>query len=305
MLTPLLEDPAVDRLIVVDDAEEGGGGGSLGLSDTQLPDRVEVYPTGGVGPALARQAGAEKASADVLLFVDDDVVPDPGLATKHAAHHEERSKLLVCGYTPVEPTNGGQLSPEARVYGASYEKRCREYELDPEDVLTHLWGGNFSLPREDAIAVGLASPRFLESWHEDRDFGLRCRAAGLSAIFDRSLRAGHQYQRAWPEVRRESYCRGYSLAVLHEVHKDTIAPFDARYFERDRAWLLRWVVRACSRDGGSSLAARGLYLVRQVGGKLHLLKMQLLSVRALRLLQSAAGARDAVDSRPKRAQPEG
>ena len=302
MLTPLLEDPAVDRVIVIDDANEGGA--PLRLSVADLPDRVEVYATGGVGPAGARQAGAERTSADLLLFVDDDVVPDPGLASRHAAHHEQRSKLLVCGYTPVVPTNGGELSAEAHVYGASYEKRCRQYELDRDDVLTHLWGGNFSLRREDAIAVGLSSPEFRESWHEDRDFGLRCREAGLEAVFDRGIRAGHQYERSWIEVRREAYYRGYSLAVLHEVHKDVIGPFDPRYFERGRAWPLRWIVRALSRNGGSTFAARVLYLMRQLGDRLNLPVLQRLAVRTLRLLQSAVGARDAMASRPKRAQPQ-
>jgi GT2 family glycosyltransferase len=302
-LTPLLEDEAVDRLIVIDDAD-GEDRPSLRLA-AQLPDRVEVYATGGVGPAQARQAGAERATSPILLFVDDDVVPDPGLASKHAAHHERRPQLLVCGYTPVVPTNGEELSPEACVYGVSYEKRCRQYELDQRDVLTHLWGGNFSLPREDAIAVGLSSPDFLESWHEDRDFGLRCREAGLEAIFDREIRAGHQYERAWDDVRREAYYRGYSLAVLHDVHKEVIGPFDGRYFERDRAFPLRWGVRALSRNGGSNLAAWALHAVRQLGARLNLQGIQLLSVRGVRLLQSAAGARDAVESRPKRAQPRG
>lgn len=299
-----MEDPAVDRLIVVDD-EEQEDPSSLRLS-AHLPDRVEVYATGGVGPALARQAGAERASAEILLFVDDDVVPDPDLASKHAARHEGNSKLLVCGYMPVVPPNGGgELTPEAYVYGASYEKRCRQYELDDEDVLTHLWGGNFSLPREDAVAVGLASPGFLESWHEDRDFGLRCRAAGMRAVFDRELRAGHQYERTWPEVKRVTYYRGYCLAILHEVHRDLIGPFDARYFERDRSLPSRWIVRACSRNGGSDLAAKFLHLTRRLGERLRLRRLQLLSVRTLRLLQSAAGARDAVEGRPKRAQSRG
>jgi GT2 family glycosyltransferase len=302
ILSPLAEDPAVDRLILVDD-RKGGTEESLRRLSPKLSDSVEVVSAGGVGPAKARQAGAEMASAEVLLFIDDDVVAEPGLASRHAAYHERRSKLLVCGYTPVVPVEGRRPSPEASVYEISYERRCRQYDLDNRDVLTHLWGGNFSLRREDALAVGLSSPDFHEAWHEDRDFGLRCRQAGLDAVFDRDLRAGHEYERAWQDVEKESYYRGYSLAVLHEIHSEVIGPFDERYFERHRALPLRFVVRTFSQKRRNQPAARALLLIRRLAARLHLRTPQLLSVRMLRLLQNASGASDALKAQRLPTQP--
>jgi GT2 family glycosyltransferase len=304
ILSPLAEDPVVDRLILVDD-RPGGTEESLRRLSPKLPDTVEVVSAGGVGPAKARQAGAEVASAEVLLFIDDDVVAKPALASRHADYHERRSKLLVCGYTPIVPVEGDQLSPEAAVYEISYEKRCHQYDLDNRDVLTHLWGGNFSLRREDALAVGLSSPDFDEAWHEDRDFGLRCKRAGLDAVFDRNLCASHEYVRAWRDVERESYHRGYSLAVLHDLHSEVIGPFDERYFERQRALPLRFVVRTFSQKHRNRHAATVLSLIRGLAAGLHLRALQVLSVRTLRLLQNAAGANDAVKSRGRRSQPSG
>ena len=292
VVTPLLEDPAVSRIIIVNDAAQSAPE-SRKPDVAALSDRIEVISSRGVGPAKARQRGAERASAEVLLFLDDDVVPAPGLASRHARHHEEREGLLISGYTPVVARPGRRVSPEAAVYGVTYEKRCFEYETNQVGVLTNLWGGNFSLRRKDAEAVGLASADFTEAWHEDRDFGLRCMEAGLSAVFDRNIRADHEYERVWGAVAAESYRRGYSLVVLHRLHRSIIGPLEERHFERGRPYLVRLLVRLSAFPTLRRLAVRGLYLLRWAGGRLRLWRLQLATIRMLRLMQSAAGARDA------------
>lgn len=299
VIEPLLDDPALARVIVVDDAP--GASGEASTADLKaISERVEVVQTGGVGPAKARQAGAEAASAEAILFLDDDVVPTPGLASRHAARQDGTSNLLVCGYTPIAPRNGRPVSAEAAAYGETYEKRCRQYELDPDVVLTHLWGGNFSIPRETALAVGLDSPEFAETWHEDRDFGLRCREAGVSAVFDRGILAHHEYERAWEVVAEESYRRGYSLVVLRSVHGAAVEPVDAGYFTEDRPLPLRLFVRAAS--GGPLQRPTRSFMngLRRAGERFGMRRLQLISVQLLRLTRSAAGANDALAERDGR-----
>jgi glycosyltransferase involved in cell wall biosynthesis len=291
MIEPLLADPVVDRVIVVDDAA-----GRDGRVEALTPsERVEVIATGGIGPALARQAGADRARAEIVLFLDDDVVPGPGLAAAHARHHERADRLLVCGYTPVVAPAGQTLSGEAEVYGRIYEERCAHYEADPHVVLSHLWGGNFSLRREHALRIGLASDRFRETSHEDRDFGLRCLEAGLEAIFDRALWAGHEYQRGWRETARESFRRGYSVALLHELHADAIGPFDERQFERTLPRPLAAIVHASARSPAGRLAIGGLYALRWLSARLRLRKLELDSVRLLRRIEAQRGAFKALE----------
>jgi glycosyltransferase involved in cell wall biosynthesis len=293
VLLPLLAEPVVRRVIIVNDATDGTEE-SLRAMCPGLPEEAEVICTGGVGPAIARQAGAERTEAEILLFVDDDVVPDPGLAAHHATYHEGREGMLVCGYTPVVPVAGDSLSAEASVYNSSYEKRCAQYELDNTNVLTHLWGGNFSLRRQQALAVGLSSPDFVQSWHEDRDFGLRCLEAGLTAVFDRGIRAGHEYERAWGEVAKESYCRGYSLVVLHSLHAAVIGSFDVHYFEVGRSRPLRLFIRMSAARSVHGAAIRIARAMRSVPDRLGLGRLQLLAVRMLRLIQNSSGARAAL-----------
>jgi glycosyltransferase involved in cell wall biosynthesis len=292
VIEPLLADAAIARVIVVDDAPTSEPTGGR-LDPALLSDRVEVIHTGGVGPARARQVGAQASSSEILLFLDDDVVPTAGLPRLHLRHHQRESNLLVCGYTPIAAREGKCLSPEAAAYGATYEKRCVQYDRDPAVVLTHLWGGNFSLPRSTALEVGLDSERFEETWHEDRDFGLRCRRAGVKAVFDREILAHHEYERNWEVLAKESYRRGYSLVVLHDAHPD-IGPLDEGYFTEGRPWPLRLFVGIASREPFRPLARGFINALRAVAKKVGWNRLQLISVQLLRLSESAAGARDAL-----------
>jgi glycosyltransferase involved in cell wall biosynthesis len=295
VLGPLLEDPAVRRVILVDDGLRSTVDVAA-LGRLARPEAVEVLATGGVGPAKAREAGAERAEAEVLLFLDDDVVPEPGLATRHARRHEQDvAPLLVCGYTPVVPPPGVRLSGEAEVYGRIYDDRCVQYEADGDGVLTHLWGGNFSLRRADALRVGLASERFVHMYHEDRDFGLRCLEAGMTAVFDRALRAGHEYERAWMHVSEESYRRGYGIVLLHDLHRQVIGPFDERQFERGLPRPLAAVVRRSARRD-PRVALGTLHALRTLGARLRLRWVELGAVRMLRRIEAARGALDALET---------
>lgn len=85
---------------------------------------VTVERREGAGPALARNAGAARSAAEVLLFTDDDTIPDPGWVaaatrfldehpdhvgvegptispdfdrlTQHSVHNPEPGGLLTC-----------------------------------------------------------------------------------------------------------------------------------------------------------------------------------------------------------------
>ncbi len=293
LVAPLLEDPTVDRIVVVDDAAQRVSTAEISRVAT-LSSRIEVIRTGGAGPAKAREAGARAAESEVLLFLDDDVLPDPGLATLHHEHHRQASNLLVCGYTPVVARPGCHMSAEAAVYARTYEARCQQYRLDADVVLTHLWGGNFSLRRDDALRVGLASSSFERVFHEDRDFGLRCREDGMHAVFDPNIHAGHLYERDWAAVAEESFCRGYSLVCLHEVHSSTLGPFDERQFEEGLPAPLSMLVRRYATPSNGRAAMGTVHTLRRLGARLRLWPLQVLAVRLLRRMQAARGAREAL-----------
>jgi GT2 family glycosyltransferase len=246
-----LADPATREVVVILDHADTPG---ADLAELAAEDaRVRVVDGGGRGPASARALGARIATGDVVLFLDDDVVPTPLLATGHAAAHEQHPHAVVVGSMPVAPA-ALRREATARVYAKDYERVVARY-TDPAAVLLDLWGGNVSIRRDDCLAVGMTAGVFVRALHEDRDLGLRCRAAGMTGVFDARLRAEHRYTRS---VRRFLHVAHEQVAVtraLHSLHEDVLGPWDAGAYVRGLPRLVTRAVGAVTTRPSTARAA--------------------------------------------------
>jgi glycosyltransferase involved in cell wall biosynthesis len=227
VLAPLLDDPeALEVVVVVDSCRDG----SLELLEAMArehPKLRPLMPERNLGQPWARLFGVERARGDVVLSLDDDVVAEPGLVAGHRHHHAELAHAVVLGYMPTETPSvrrPGQFATYE--YAKAYDDHCAIYERDPDYVLSHLWGGNFSVRREDFLA-SVEGCDFLLRYHEDRDLGLRFRRRGLEPVFDRSLRATHRHERSLDSYVRDSRSAGAGSMMLSILHPDMLEPFSA------------------------------------------------------------------------------
>ncbi len=184
-------------------------------ADDAVAEVLAIEDAGG-GPNEARQRGCEQATGEVVLLLDADVVPGPGLASGHAAHHAARAGLVVAGPMPVAAPRGAP----ARLYDDAYGKWLDEVERDPALLLRRLWGGNVSLRRADALCVGVDEPAMRGLRHEDRELGLRLAAAGLTGVFDPKLAAEHRYERDLASFCADCRAEGAGLVALHRLHPE-------------------------------------------------------------------------------------
>lgn len=224
-LPVLLDDEATSEIVVVID---GGTDDTLSMLEewARRDSRVRPVWQENAGEGAARQRGAELATGDVVVFLDDDVEPSADLISAHARRHRVGDVQLVLGYMPTTvptPRRRGQVATE--LYAADYEAACRRYEEDPRNIWTSFWGGNFSMRREDAVRIGLRGQlRF--TYHEDVYFGIRCREAGLLAAFDRTARARHTHSRNLRRLAREARRSGEARAILVNWYPDLRELFD-------------------------------------------------------------------------------
>lgn len=279
-----LADPAMWEIVVVADPGAVTADGLAG----RLPrdPRLLLVTAPASGRGAARQAGVERASGEVVLLLDDDVVAGPGLVGGHAARHGQARDLVVVGAMPVVAAVGGP----ARLYGETYEARAAAWSDDPGDVLRHLWGGNLSMRRDDALRVGVRSAAFGDGYHEDRDLGLRCLDAGLRGVYDPSLRAEHRHARTIAEFALDARGGGAGLVRLHAAHPAALGPFVVDELAAGLPVPLRAVVRASGRPRlGSAVAAA----LRAAAGCAATLRAPDAEDRALRLLRRVERVRGA------------
>jgi hypothetical protein len=245
------------EVVVVDDRPGPG-------PDLDVPDdpRVRVVDGGGRGPGPARARGAEAARGDVVLLLDDDVVPEPeavrGHAARHAAAHGdgEGAGLVVLGAMPLAlAPAGGEPFPRV-LYAADYARAAARWAADPGQVLERLWTGNVSLRRADALRVGLHSPAYAGYRHEDRDLGLRCRAAGLTGVYAPELRAVHRYERDPERFFADARAQGAEQALLARLHPDADVARRADDLLDGVPTPLRVVLRPAARSARAAVVLR-------------------------------------------------
>ncbi len=177
-LVPIvLAEESVRHFVVVVDGEDDE---SVALLASLQPhfDRLVFDQVPRSGQLHALEVGVSLTDADVVLLLDDDVVPTPGLAAAHARGHAGEHGLVLVGTMPVQlPARRAGIG--SLLYARDYLAHCARLEAGEHEVLQQLWLGNVSIRRSDCVSVGLYSADFTASYHADQDLGFRLAEAGL------------------------------------------------------------------------------------------------------------------------------
>jgi GT2 family glycosyltransferase len=150
------------------------------LAALRTPYPLKVVTQAQRGAPAARNAAIAAAAGEVLLFVDDDVVPQDGLLERHVAVHRDDPLAAVAGRMarPTDQTLPLWLDWEATLLE-------RHYARVVAGVLAASWHefftANASVRRAHALAVGGFDERFLRE--EDIEFAYRLAKSGLRFHF--------------------------------------------------------------------------------------------------------------------------
>lgn len=245
---------AVEVVVVADGCTDATAELARALA---TPYRLMVLEQAATGPAAARNAGAAMARAPLLVFMDDDIAPDPGFLAAHVAAHGDGGDGVVIGDLP--PVLYGQRGLFREVLAGWWE-RMFAVMAEPDHVFryTDLLTGNVSLPAALFHRVGGFDPAL--RCHEDYEFGLRLLAAGASFRFDRHAWGHHHEHTDLARALRRKFDEGRADVMIGRQHPDVIPQLPlARYDGRDHRVLRR--LAFLSPTLGDGLGRFGLLLM--------------------------------------------
>jgi Glycosyl transferase family 2 len=285
---PLLADPGADEVLVVVDGADAETDPSRLRQVAGRDDRFRLIerPERG-GSEAARRTGAEAARGEVLLMLDDDVVPDGTLATAHARAQAEEDAPVVVGYMPIGTEGGSRLNAPARLYQESYEDMFSRFERDPDGLLLNFWSGNHSVLR--AAYLRMDPPEALP-YHADRDFGLRAIRAGLTAVARRDVRAEHRHSWGLLQWRRLLRWQGQGRVLIHDRHGDLVGPYSPDCWEEGLGRFGAGLVRLCRRRAVRWVVEPTLLVVTAGAAVFRLHGVEHGSARVLRSVGQQVGA---------------
>ena len=227
-LSELLSATGERPVVVVDDASRTFEAGAWRSA------RVRVLRHGeNRGPAAARNTGWRSVEAEIVVFIDSDVIPSPGCVELLLAHFVDESVTAVAPRVRARP-GIGRLD--------RYEVAASPLDLGPTAALVRPGSAVPYVPstvlavRQSALA---AVGGFDEAMRvgEDVDLVWRLVDAGAIVRYEPRAVAHHRNRRSWAELARQRH--GYGTAA---VELDARHPGDVSPVELPPAMLAAWAV---------------------------------------------------------------
>ncbi len=210
------------------------------------------------GAAAARNLGAKEAAGEFLLFLDDDVVPLPGLIEEHLKRVKAASGRLSMGkMLPAESVKASLFGEFLIYYGLlpDYKNLAEGAELSCE----HFNSSNFMLKKEDfSLAGGFDEGFDCYGW-EDVEFGSRLPAKSLSAIFSGNAAAEHHVESSLTAYLKKLKLMGRSAVKFVRLHPELSRRVNILNYDADKA-IFRYNIKGIEdielSDGAAVKACR-------------------------------------------------
>ena len=150
--------------------------------------QIHYYKIFVKGLPHARNYGLKRAIGEIVIFCDDDVIPNNNFIENHLQNYQEKEVGGVGGRIIL---NGNQSHDNANINKVIGKIRWWDTHLiDNFDAagrayIDHVQGCNMSFRKEALVKVGGFDERFGGSAHlEETDLCLRIRKAGYKIVFD-------------------------------------------------------------------------------------------------------------------------
>ena len=220
------------EVVLVDDAPTGAADGTAVAPPA--PTWVRSIRTGGAGAAAARNAGAAAARADLLLFLDDDLVPEPGLVRHHIERHRAAAAgRIVIGYSPPRPALRTLAALGAALWWEDHYRGKRDAGAM---TFVEALSGNMSISRTTWERLGAFDVDFGRLRREDWEWGIRALQAGTEIVYAPEAVAAHEFTFTTQAKLAHARDEGAGDALLLERYPAALPSLPAAGWPRELAY---------------------------------------------------------------------
>jgi GT2 family glycosyltransferase len=148
----LFQQPSSQEVIIVDQTPEHDAATAARLSELERDGRIRLLHQDPSIPKAMNRALAE-ATGDIVLFVDDDIIPSPDLIAMHLEAHQRTDAAAVVGQVlqpGEEPIN--VVHPPATTGLWADLQFC--FRSTHPATVRNVMAGNLSVKRAAALAAG-------------------------------------------------------------------------------------------------------------------------------------------------------
>lgn len=208
------------EVVVVSDGSTDGT--EAYLKTLRPPFCLETVFQQNQGVATARNQGFQRAQGEIILFIDDDVVPAPQLVREHLlVHANHGDRVVVLG--PMLTPQGYAMTPWVQWEQQMLEKQYRAMQSNLySPTCRQFFTGNTSLARKHLITSGGFDPTFRRA--EDVELAYRLAALGLEFVFHPQAAGFHYAERSYTSWNTTAYVYGKNDVIFS--------------MEKGQSWLL-------------------------------------------------------------------
>jgi GT2 family glycosyltransferase len=165
------------------------------------------------GRGAACNAGITRASAPIVLILDDDMEPAPECLGAHLEVHERRSRTCVVGAAPITVAPGD--APVARYFQRKFEAHLQRLaEPGHSFVARDFYSGNASIARKLLVEIGMFDASFTRYGNEDVDLALRLAAAGAEIVYEPRALARQRFDKDLARAVHDAESKGHTALLL-------------------------------------------------------------------------------------------
>jgi len=178
----------------------------------------------------ARNVAAKVAKGEILVFVDDDVIPEPDLISNYLEEFNKHGHgyWLIGGCVTEKGSN--ILSERKYITGGyltKYGKTLKNFSSESYAECEWVSGGNFAIRREAFLKLGGFDTNFIgNAMLEDTDFGFNVRSHGGRVLFSPKPKLEHTRAKSGGtrcvNVNLSMYYRSHNTVYFFKKYNYTI-----------------------------------------------------------------------------------